>query len=712
MKNAFAILKRDLRKIFTNSMAIVLVIGLIALPSLYAWFNIYANWDPYGKTGNMMVAVCNEDEGANYKELEINVGEEIVNNLKGNDAINWQFVSKEKAVKGVESGKYYAAIEIPSGFSANLSSIVTNNYKQPHIIYYANEKKNAIATKITDKVVQTVQASVNESFITTVVNIMGKVLGVAMDEDNAITGGNTFDYLKKEIKSTQTTVSSLSDALNSFNDLMKVVKSLNVSLDEKDIGAALNNCNTLIDDVEDTVKVTQSAVDTIFSSVGTIMSSVSTSLDSLATSVDKIGDMNASDAMAALANAKAEINSLKQEIDDIKNILVNVNNSLQSPIPELTSLINRLNNISSSLGSISNAIDTVTGANYKEISADIASKIRGVSSSIKTAQNDYKTNIEPKLTKSVNTLLTTLGSLSNIVDKLSGDVPSINTLVSTIKQSAKAGDDMITAISKLLNNTDGQLTKLYNEIDALSNSELVNSLVNITGENAEHLGDFLACPVKVETEKVYAIENYGSAMAPFYSTLAIWVGAMFLVAVIKINIKNKKEIASKLTSTQSYFGRGMLFVLFAIVQSFIILAGDLWFLNIQCYHPIKFILAGLLGGVVFSMFIYSLVFTLGDLGKAIGVILLVIQIGGSGGTFPIDVTQQFFVWINPYLPFTFVIEAMRECICGEYGANYWIYLLKLLAYAVASLIIGIPLKYIVKKPIKFFEKSIEKTGLF
>ena len=112
------------------------------------------------------------------------------------------------------------------------------------------------------------------------------------------------------------------------------------------------------------------------------------------------------------------------------------------------------------------------------------------------------------------------------------------------------------------------------------------------------------------------------------------------------------------------------------------------------------------------MFIYSLVYTFGDVGKAIGVILLVIQIGGSGGTFPIHVTPQFFISINPYLPFTFVIEAMRECICGSYGNNYWIYLLKLLVYAVLALIIGLPVKKMVKKPVSFFEKRVKETGLF
>lgn len=178
MKHILLICKRDLKNIFTNSMAIILAVGIALLPSLYAWFNIYANWDPYGATGNMQVAVVIEDEGYRYRNIDINVGEQIKENLAANDAIDWQFISKEEAITGIEAGKYYAGIEIPKGFSKSLTSIVTSDFTQPKITYYSNEKKNAIATKITDKVVETVQLEVNESFVTTVINVLGALLEV------------------------------------------------------------------------------------------------------------------------------------------------------------------------------------------------------------------------------------------------------------------------------------------------------------------------------------------------------------------------------------------------------------------------------------------------------------------------------------------------------------------------------------------------------
>ncbi len=709
MKNIFKIFKRDLKNIFTNSMAIVLAVGVAVLPSLYAWFNIYANWDPYGKTGAMMVAVCNEDEGATYKNLDIDIGSQICDNLKGNDSINWQFVSKKDAQNGVAAGRYYAAIEIPSGFSKNLASIVTDDYERPQIIYYANEKKNAIATKITDKVVQTVQTTVNESFVTTVVDVMSAVIGSAMESDS-ITGENTFDYLKTQVNNARETVGTLSDTLTSLEKLLKLTKNLNV--DTSNLDALLEDTDSMISDTTDAVKITQETMSSVTDSVGSILTDTCDTLETLASTIDKAADKDLSSATATMKQVASQLDTIRTEIDEISSLLSKINSSLSKPISEVTSLVTRLNNISKSLKSVSTALVKVSSVDYDKTAYNSANKLRKISSSLKTSANNYSENVEPALTSAVDSLVITLGDLSDMLDNFQDKSPEIGTFASTLKECAETGDNLVVSMNKVLKNTDKKLKNLINVIDNIQDSEIVNAAVNLTTKNGGDLGEFLACPVEVKTDKVYGIENYGSAMAPFYSTLAIWVGAMFLVALVKTNVKKKKEISPLIKPHEEYFGRALLFVGFAIIQSLIICLGDLYFLKIQCYHPLKFLFAGVLASVVYSLFIYSLVYTFGDIGKAVGVIMLVVQIGGSGGTFPIDVTPDFFISINPYIPFTFVIEAMRECICGTYGNNYWIDLLKLLAYAVAALVIGLPLKAIVKKPIKFFEKKIEQTGLF
>lgn len=710
MKNIFKIFKRDFKKIFTNSMAIILAVGLCILPSLYAWFNIYANWDPYGSTGNMMVAVINEDEGASYKGLTIDIGAQIVENLKANDMIDWQFLDKDEAIEGIKSGKYYAGIEIPQGFSKSLTSIMTSEFEQPQITYYANEKKNAIATKITDKVVQTVQTEVNESFVITVVNMINSLLGTIVEESQA-TGTNMFENLEQEIKTAKDSIDAIQTTIGGFENVMSLVNNLNTSLDDKELTEVLDNADMLIENTEDVIDAAQQTTGAMLTSLGTVMTNVSTSLDSAASVVSNVGGKVTDSSVSALKKTSSDLTKLKTEIDKISTLLSEINKALPIPIGDIDKLVAKLSSASSELAELISTVDTIAAGNYKGDVKTVADKINKLSASITGISNDYTSNIEPKLNNTISTLLTTLGNMSNIVSALDKDMPSVNALVSALKDSVEAGDTMVTSINTLLSTASNQLDNLYSKLEHLGQSDVINAIVNLTEGNSDELGEFLACPIKVNTNKVYGIENYGSAMAPFYTTLAIWVGGMFLVAVLKTDIKNKKEF-SRLKPHQEFFGRGLTFVCLSLIQSIIICLGDLIFFKIQCYHPFKFMLAGCVTALIYTVFIYSLAYTFGDIGKALAVIILVVQIGGSGGTFPIDVTPSLFQNLNPFLPFTFTIEAMRECICGTYSNDYWIYLLKLCAYLLAALVIGLLIKAIVKKPIRFFTKRIEETGLF
>ena len=167
MKNVWKIFVEDVKGLCTNAFALIIAIALCFLPALYAWFNIYANWDPYSNTGNIKIAVCSLDEGWTNKDNEfINMGDNIKDNLKEKDSIAWTFVDdKEKTIDGVRSGEYYAALVIEEDFTESLYNAVGENFKNPRITYYENQKKNAVATKITDTAVSTLQTTINEQYI-------------------------------------------------------------------------------------------------------------------------------------------------------------------------------------------------------------------------------------------------------------------------------------------------------------------------------------------------------------------------------------------------------------------------------------------------------------------------------------------------------------------------------------------------------------------
>ena len=709
MKMIFKIFKRDIKKIFRNSMAIILAIGLAVLPSLYAWFNIYANWDPYGSTGNMQVAVINNDEGAVIKTFTVNVGSQIETNLKANDLIDWQFVSKEEGINGVKAGKYYAAIEIPSGFSNSLTSIMSSEFKQPQIVYYANEKKNAIATKITDKVVQTVQTEVNESFITTIVNLMNQVFGFVLDE-NDISGGAIFNKISNEINETKASVADLNNSIGTFSDISELLKQLGSSMSSEKVSNLLNSTNDVINDTSDVVKITQSSVSGVVDNIGTLLSGVTSSLDNAAEIVENFSpDQNS---VEVLKTAAQTCTNMATVMDTVCTMLNQLNQSLPNPITAIDDLVKTLTENAVVLRDLGVKLNAAADGAYEGTLSDIAASIREVSSSLKASMNDYNNTVKPQAEKMVSNLLSTLDSASKMIGLLDDDVPTVDTLIKTLNASLDSGVGLFGSLQSMLKNFENELDNLSEKIDTLSNSEEFNTFLNVMSENSDKLGEFIACPVQVETDKIYGIDNYGSAMAPFYSTLAIWVGAVILIAIINTNVKHKKELGAPVKPYQEYFGRGLLFIAFAIVQALIVCLGDLYFLGIQCYHPVKFLFAGCFAAVVYAMLIYSLAYTFGDIGKAAVVVLLVIQIGGSGGTFPIDVTPKFFQAINPYLPYTFVINAMRECVCGTYGGDYWLDLLKLSAYILIALLIGLVLKIPFRKPIRFFNKKIEETDVF
>ncbi len=712
MKMILKIFKRDLKKIFTNSMAIILIIGVAVLPSLYAWFNIYANWDPYGSTGNMQVAVINADKGAQIENLSICVGNQIEANLKANDSIDWKFVSKAEAMNGVKSGKYYAAVEIPENFSESLTSIVKSNFVQPKITYYANEKKNAIATKITDKVVTTVQTQVNESFVTTVVDVLSEVFGIISD-DVSVKDDNLFEQLSNQIDAAKTSINSLEKTVSGFSETAGLIKELGKELNDLELSSLSGDAGSAVQNTQDAVNAVEKSLTGVADSAGVFINSLNKEIESAVSYVqeaqNRINGVKEDESLnTALKDTYNKLTDISAKAATASKILSKINSSLPLPISKVTELAAELNSISDLSNKAAADIDKALKNNKPVDFKNITARLSSISAKMNSVADDYKKTAAPQINSTVASLTSALGNASDMISLLDNDKEKMAAVLKSLEAATAAGSVSADSFQALLTSVSAELDVLSKNITNLSHNESFNAFLNIIKGNSGEFGAFMACPVSIETDKVYEVENYGSAMAPFYSTLAIWVGGIVLVAILKTNVKHKSELG-RVKPYQEYFGRGLLFVSLALVQGLIICLGDLIFLGIQCCHPVLFVLAGCFASLVYSFLIYSLTVTFGDIGKAIAVILLVIQIGGSGGTFPIDVTPKFFRTIHPYLPFTYVVNAMRECVCGTFGSDYWIDLLKLSAYIVIALVIGLVIRIPFKKPISFFNKRLEDT---
>lgn len=589
MKNIIKVFLNDCKHIGRNVVALVVVMGLAVLPSLYAWFNILSNWDPYGpeSTSNIKVAVAYDDTGINISGMDINISTNIVEALKTNDTIGWVFTdSTDEAIEGVWSGDYYAALIMPADFSKDMVSFLTDNMTHPEIIYYTNQKKNAIAPKITDKAKTAVQQQVNATFISTLTEAIMKSADVA---DN-IGNKNKAD----------STLESGSDSMN----------------------------NSLIDILIAKFQVINTQVvtfDNVLSALSNIMTTAQTSADT----------------------AKGISPDISGTFEGERAILNELNKTIGQ-----SSLID-----SSLFSTISHDIDAVSG----------------YMNSISSIYNDMGYNIDD-----FNKSISQMGESIN------------NTLV-------------------MVRNIEDNLNETTNKLVEFKNSGVYSLLQTAISFNTDELASFISAPVAITTEDLYPITNYGSAMSPFYSVLSIWVGALILVAIIHVKVHPFDGI--KVNSVEAFFGRYITFFLIGQAQALLITLGDLFFIGIQCIHPFKFWFAAAFTSFVFTMITYSLTVAFENVGEAAAVVIMVIQVAGAGGTFPIQCLPAIYQAIYKYLPFTYAMDALRECVGGTYSWYYWKCILALLVYVGICLFIGLVIAKPCRKLNAIVDKSKEKSEI-
>ena len=704
MKNIFKIYKNDLKDIFTNKVLLVIIIGLCILPSLYAWFNIKASWDPYGNTGNISVAVINEDSGAEIMNKKVNMGDELVKELKTNKDLGWKFVDRKKALEGVNSGKYYAYIEIPSNFSENLTSLVSKDIKKGTIIYTVNEKINAIAPKITSKGATTIQNEVNQTVVKTVSEVVLKAFKEAGIE------------IEKQLPKLSTLENNLVEVQGKFKDIDKVVDTAIDATDKvSDIIKDIQNDMPLIKDTITNSKNLSSDIKSFLNDSKTGLSQLSPILKNDLGLISEISS-NAKNAVSDLIDAiNKGSESAPQLIDNLSTKLSDLTsstNTLTKFLEKLNKLVpgNQLKSVIDSLNSISAKLDTAV-------------------SSLQTIKNQVANGEKPPLTN-LNNLLKVIGDvntitssiLNNFDSKIQGPISNI------IEDSFKVADNIIAvldsaekklpAVEDILNTTlsfSGSAEKgasfikeklpyaksvvdtLVDSMKKINNSSEVNELISLLKSDVLKRSDFLKQPVDLVENRLYPIKNYGSAMAPFYTVLSLWVGILLLMSLLSTNVHGDYK------PNEVYFGRGLTFLTLTIIQALIVSLGDIYFLKVQAVNIPLFILISVFTSIVFTAIVYSLVSIFGNVGKAIGVVLLVIQVAGSGGTFPIQVTPQFFQNVYPLLPFTYAISAMREAVGGIYMPN----LTKDISTLAIFIVVFVIFTVFFKKPINKVTEKIQ-----
>ena len=670
MKNIIEIFRKDIKEVFRKTNTWIIIVGLIFLPSMYAWPNILSSWDPYGHTNNIKVAVTSEDEGATVDGKELNLGNSLVEGLKNNKNLDWQFVSnKQEAEDGVRIGNYYASIVVPKNFSQDMTSVSRTEPQRATIEYTVNEKINAISPKITNSGASAIANNISKNFVETANGIIFEKLheaGIKFEENLP-----SIEKAKEEIFKLNdnffTYESTLSELIGKVEYGYNILNNVQNTLPE--IDRVATNSIMIADKAGITINNIQGFNERLLPIINNhlnVVEEVSKEADVIAKELQQKPDKT-EEIKARQKALDSRLQASTERLQLVKNIFEYFNKLsserlFNNQLERVTTLSNDITTIKEVNNNIYNKMD-----HYDEIADTVKEEFVNKSSRV----NEVSSNMNSKLNVEVAPLISQVLSKAEVnIDKVSGiiagaqgELPAVERKLSETEVKISNAYGKLLSLQAQMPSAKSKIQKLTDEIKKADSGIDKNQLFNLLKVDYKQQAEFFANPVKLQENKLYHIENYGSAMTPFYTVLSIWVGSLLMSSLLTTKVEDEEN---KYKPYQKYFGRGLLFVIISLFQTLIITLGDMYVLGTQATSPFRFVIFALLISLLFSSIIYTIVCILGNVGKAVCIVLLVLQLGSSGGTFPIQMTSEFFQALYPKVPFTYSIGLLREAVGGVY----------------------------------------------
>lgn len=749
MRNIWRIFKRDVCHVTRNVIAIIVAMGLIVVPSLYAWYNIAASWDPYGNTKSLKVAVANVDDGykSDLMPIRINVGETVTNALRANHDLDWQFVDRDQAIDGVNSGDYYAALVIPATFSADMMTLFEPQITHAKLEYYLNEKINPIAPHITDQGATTVTTTIDQTFAKTLGEVALDMASSIVDYADSPQMAQYVDNATAHLQTMSQGLTSAATQTDAYAQLIGSVAGIIASTDRLlgSTGSSADDVRQAITQGKDSVGDLETALSGVADGIGAALTQASGAYEQISDQIDEafaaIGSQSGQ-AAGALTDLQSAVSAQAEAFagyeDTLRSLaaeesLSAVRRALESAADQAASASAALDEAATALGDAATRLADGTDG-IDDIRDDLKAQITQAGQSVAALADTYRQTLEPQLDSLADALSDVAAQTGGVIDGLALTADGVSSLSGDIT-------DLLSTVRASLTDASTSLTSSAGKLDRLS-ATLTSAvsgggtdLSALTDAEPDEIATLLSAPVAVNRVAVYPVENYGSAMAPFYTILAIWVGAVILVAMLKVTISDRQkakvlglgdslplggpghvrpESAGNarrfgLRLHHEYFGRYLIFMVFALLQSTLICLGDLLYLGVQCAHPLQFMMVGWLAAIVFSNLVYTLTVSFGDIGKAVAVLLLVMQVAGSGGSFPIETLPPVFQTISKFLLFPPALDAMHAAMAGSYGAEYWVAMGRLALFLIPSLLLGLLLRKPVIRLNDWIGRNLERT---
>ncbi|MGH4139558.1 YhgE/Pip family protein [Clostridium sp.] len=670
-KNVFRIYKRDIRNIVKSPATLTIILLLTILPALYAWFNIKAGWDPYLNTKGLSVAVVNLDSGSELRSVKVNVGNDVIKTLKTNNSFNWTFVNESEAKEGIKYGKYYASLTIPKEFSTDLLSVATSaSPTKAKLIYTVNEKVNAISPKITGSGASSLQAEITKTFIETA-------------------SGTIFSFLTQvgvELENNKPQLESMVDMIVKLDDNMpKIKKSLDNVYEESvmfqtyikkvqgDIPAITNGVDNILDFTKTSgsyVAKSKDSMKEVYPIVKKNLSLINDIANTAESSLKDVQDLHPSNnalIKQTLISARDQYSDGIRLIDNVLSLNKSMNNFLESD--NIGTLINTLSNARNEMATqqndVNSMINTLERGNPILIS-DVSAAINGAnkaSSLTKNLTDEFDTNINPKIDNAMDNITVLSKNATSMLQKLKGNLPAVSKILNDTGAQVDSKVNSLKKIKDTFPKTEQDMHSSAEQLKTLTSDKKLNDIILMLKKDGNKESNFLSNPIEIKENRMYPIPNYGSAMSAFYTTLAIWVGSLIMFSFLSVEVNDFKSTIP-ITTKEKFLGRYFTFISIGAIQVLVTMGGNLFLLKTYAVSPVILVLFGLYVSIVFVTIMYSTVCIFGNIGKALLVVVMVLQISASGGTFPVEMLGTFSQHINPMLPYTYSIGGMREAIAG------------------------------------------------
>ena len=720
MGNVLRVFARDMKRLAKTPAAWVVALALIVLPSLYAWINVYGFWNPYDNTQALRVCVVNEDQGARDDKLgKLDLGAQIVDDLRENDQMGWAFVDRDEAMEEIRAGKAYAAFVIPPEFSKDVAALASGSLEQAKLEYYVNEKAGPVSPKIMDTGANTLDNTINSAFVSQVSETVVQALGGKASElktkvEAAANGAHK--RVEKAIASLGDIRESLQTLSAAATDAQDRAAGARDSLaDEKDSLVALS------DDLASAAQLVGDANESasrLSLELGNALDSGSSALSLASSQTNQAISATAAKVTGAKGHVDAALNTISGVVSEQDQVIATLQ-AIEDVLPE--------GDVKSSLA---DRIESMTAVNdeaklllqdLETLSGDIANTATSVataSDAVNTATQDalsigsgYRQSVNddtlPAVSSGVSAisvasaeLSATAGSLTALVDQASGALAQLET---TLGQSAHAFGQT----DSLLKDAQDELSSIQADLGALSRADSLRQLLG-TDIDAKKVASFMMAPTTVKSEQLYPLNAYGSAMAPLFINLTLWIGVFMLMVIMRIEVD--EEGAEDSTVAQRFLGRQMLLACMAGLQAIVCCVGCL-LIGVQVASLPLFVLTAVIASLSYLAIQYSLSSTFQHLGKALCLILVFVQIPGATGLYPIEMTTDFFRNTYPLFPFTYGINAIRETVFGLYG-NLWVgYIGVLIAFMAVFTAFGALARPLTANLNRLFEQQIEETDL-